>query len=301
MEIIRGIERIRRFPRPAAAIGVFDGLHAGHAAIIKRCVRTARAIRGTSVVVTFYPHPQNEESIYSLEHRLAIIARLGVDACIVIRFNRQFARMAAGDFITRIIAGRIGAKYVMVGENFRFGKDLAGSVATLRRYGELCGYTTVVFPICTAGGRPVSSTRIRACIAAGRFAEAERMLGRKVSILGKVIRGRGLGRELGYPTANLSPQHEVVPPDGIYAVTAFVDGREFPGACYKGSRPTFGRSAAISIEIYLFGFSGNLYGKQMEVRFYRKIRSDKKFPSRPALISAIKKDIATAKHILASR
>jgi riboflavin kinase / FMN adenylyltransferase len=298
MHIIHGINHIAHYPRPVVAIGVFDGVHVGHAQILKSCVRTARAIGGTSVVLTFWPHPQNDDSIYSIDHRLAIIGSFGIDVCIIVRLSRSFARLTAEDFIAAIIARRIGAKCVMVGNNFVFGRGLRGTVATLRRYAPVYGYRARVFPIRTVAGRPVSSTRIRRYISVGRFAEAQRMLGRRVSLLGTVVQGRKIGRTLGYPTANISPQHEVLPPDGIYAVTALVDGRPIPAICYKGTRPTFGAGTVMSIEVHLFGVSGTLYGKQMEVCFFKKIRNDRKFASSAALQSAIKKDIAAAKRIL---
>jgi riboflavin kinase / FMN adenylyltransferase len=300
MKIINGIHHIKRYPSPVVAIGVFDGVHVGHAAILKRCVRQAQAINGTSIVLTFCPHPQGQESIYSVDHRLAIIGGFGIQVCILVRFNRSFAKMTAQDFITGIIHRRIGARRVLVGKNFVFGKGGEGTISLLRRCGQVYGYQTIAFPIRAVAGRPVSSTRIREYISAGRFIEAQRLLGRKVSLLGIVIAGRRIGRSLGYPTANIMADHEVLPPDGIYAVKALISGSEISGICYKGIRPTFGGDRIPSIEVHLFGFTGNAYGKKIEVRFFKKIRGDRKFASAAELQCAIKKDIAAAKKILSS-
>jgi riboflavin kinase / FMN adenylyltransferase len=301
MDIIRGVHTIKKYPRPVVAIGVFDGVHVGHRKILAECVATARRIRGTAMVLTFWPHPQKEESIYSLDHRLAIMERLGVQGCVLVRLSRSFAAMSAEQFIRNILCGKLGAVRVLVGSNFRFGRRLSGDVSTLKASEGACGYRLRVFPIVRIGGRAVSSTRIRDAISRGRLAEAERLLGGRVSLLGKVVHGRAIGRSLGYPTANIKPQHEVLPPDGIYAVKASVDGRCMSGICYKGSRPTFaGQKPATSIEAHLFDFSGTLYGKRMELRFVKKLRNDKKFESLAALKAAITRDIAKARKILSS-
>jgi riboflavin kinase/FMN adenylyltransferase len=299
MEIIRGVSHIRRFPRPVVAIGIFDGMHTGHTAIIRSCVKTAAASGGTGIVLTFEPHPQKEQSIYSLEHRLAIMERLGVKACILIRFTRAFSQLSARAFIKKVIARSIGARRVMVGENFRFGRGLEGDVSTLRECGLAYGFATDIFPLCLYRGKPVSSTRIRACIQEGRLGEARRMLGRPVSVFGTVVEGRRVGRLLGCPTANILPRHEVLPPDGIYAVKALVSGKLVPAICYKGRRPSFGGGAP-SIEVHLFGFRGNLYGKTMEVFFFKRLRGDRKFASFEELRRAIRGDISAAKKILSS-
>ncbi len=297
MKTVRELSRVPRVPRPVVAIGIFDGMHVGHTAIIKSCVRVARRRRGTAVVLTFDPHPQNELSIYSLDHRLAIMERLGIDLCILARFTKAFSRLTPAEFVDRVICGRIRATQVMVGENFAFGRGLSGDVSTLRVLGASRGFATRVFPIRRMGGAPVSSTRIRACIREGRLREAARMLGREVSVMGTVVGGRRVGRLLGYPTANVRPRHEVLPPDGIYAVKARVDGRWVPGICYKGRRPTFG-AGATSIEVHLFRFAGDLYGSTMEVRFYALLRGEKKFASPAELRAAIARDIARAKKLL---
>lgn len=299
MKIICGLNKITRFSRPVLAIGIFDGVHRGHAGVLKECAATAAKTGGTSAVLTFSPHPQKEESIYSLEHRLAIIGKFGIRVCFIASFTRALAQMSAADFIRQVISRRIGAKYVLVGENFSFGRGLEGNVSTLRRYAPFYGYKLKVFPTLRFKGGPLSSTRIRERIRRGRLAEAQAMLGRRVSVFGRVVSGRGIGGKLGYPTANIEPQHEVLPPSGVYAVKALVRGKEFPAACYIGRRPTFGRGRVV-IEAHLSGFPGNLYRSLIEVRFFQKIRAERKFPSCAALCSAIKKDITAAKKVISA-
>ncbi|MGE5308434.1 MAG: riboflavin biosynthesis protein RibF [Deltaproteobacteria bacterium] len=301
MKTVRGIAAAGGWKSPVVAIGVFDGLHKGHKRILETCVSIARRTGGTSVVLTFWPHPQSQDSIYSLDHRLAIIGRLGIDICVVVRLDRAFASMTARQFIERVLKGRMAARWVLVGANFRFGRGLGGSVSTLKEFSSSCGYRLKVFPVMRSGGKPISSTRIRRCISTGRLEEARRLLGRRVSIFGTVAGGNAIGRTLGYPTANILPRHEVLPPDGIYAAKASVDGRKFPAILYKGKRPTFEREGLPpTVEVHLLRFSGDLYGKTMEVSFYKKLRDEKKFSSPQALGRAIARDIAAARRILRS-
>lgn len=298
MEIIRGIRNMKRYPRPVVAIGVFDGVHAGHRRILEFCVAEARRIRGTPMVLTFEPHPQKEESIYSFDHRMALMSGLGVKACVVMRFNRRFAAMRAEDFIRKVIRGALGARHVLVGANFKFGAKLSGNTATLRSFARPCGYALTVFPTAKFAGRTISSTRIRQAISRGHLAKARAMLAGEVSVFGTVTGGRAVGRVLGFPTANIDPHHEVLPPPGIYAVRASVGKKWLPAVCYIGTRPTFKRSGAPVVEVHVFDFTGNLYGKPMQVRFAGRIRGEKKFPSSATLSAQIKKDIAHAKKIL---
>ncbi len=285
-------------------MGVFDGVHRGHRKILKAAVTKAREIGGRSVVLTFWPHPQKEASLYSLEHRLRLIAELGVDYCIVINFSRHFSRMTADDFVKDILVDKIRMAYVYVGKNFRFGKNTQGNFALLKKIGRAWGFRTRGFEIIRLSGKPVSSTLIRGLIKEGRINWAERLLDRPVSILGTVIRGTAVGRILGFPTANIDPHHEIIPAAGIYAVMIILGGCKFKGACYIGSRPTIKLGASrlkkkAQVEVHIFNFRKNIYGKYLEIQFVRKIRSDKKFPSLILLARQIRKDIVVSRKILA--
>ena len=207
MKVIYGINKIRKFRRPVVALGVFDGVHRGHRDILRGVVRRAHRIKGTSVVLTFWPHPQKKESLYSLEHRLRLIEEMGVEACIVVTFNQRFAAIPAGLFIKDILFEKIGAKEIFVGENFRFGRNAGADANTLKSLAPLYNYRVKVFSIIRIGNKTVSSTYIRSLIKKGKLYLAGNLLARPVSILGTVISGMRVGRRLGFPTANIEAHH----------------------------------------------------------------------------------------------
>jgi len=299
MKIITGLRRVPRCARPVVALGVFDGVHAGHREIIGFCVGRARALRGTSVIVTFWPHPGKEEHLYSLSHRLRLFAEMGVDVCVVIRFTPSFAAMSAEAFIRRVLVGKIGASLVCVGSNFRFGSRAAGTVRTLKRFAAALGFGVKVFPMKAVGAHAVSSTLIRACVRRGDLRRASRLLGRPVSIFGTVERGRAYARVLGFPTANVNPHHEVIPPPGVYAVHVVLGARARCGVCYIGPAPRFLRGTRkedpVSIEVHIFDFKKMIYGLDIEVQFFARIRNRMEFSSPLRLSEQIQKDIHAAR------
>lgn len=298
MKVIYGIKKIKKFKKAVVALGVFDGVHLGHKNILEAAVKKARSTGGESVVLTFWPHPQKEESLYSLEHRLRLIGALGIDACIVINFNRRFAMVKAQDFIKNILFKKIGARYVYVGENFRFGRNAQGDCGTLEKLSAIYNFKVKIFRIIKINNRPVSSTHIRFLIKKGDLNAARRLLTRRVSVLGTVIRGIRLGRRLGFPTANIDPHHEVIPPKGVYAVRIIFGDEKFKGACYIGGRPTLKpRRPKTNIEVYVFNLNKNIYGKYLEIQFIKKLRDDKKFNSLAALAKQIKKDILAVRRL----
>lgn len=302
MKIIRGINQIRKLRNPVVALGVFDGVHIGHREILKAVVQKARSVAGRSVVVTFWPHPQREESLYSLEHRLRLIEEIGIDVCIVINFNRSFAKISAEDFVKNILVNRLGAHYIYIGMNFRFGKGAAGNYNILEELSGKYNFKLKVFDVIKINNRIISSTYIRRLIKKGKLNDAQKLLMRRVSILGTVIKGDLLGRQLGFPTANINPHHEIIPPWGIYSVHVILDNHKFDGACYIGTRPTImaevrGKrlKGEERIEVHMFNFMKNIYGKNLEIQFIKRIRGDKKFDSVADLITQIKKDIRNLK------
>jgi len=288
---------VKRYKGPVVALGVFDGVHAGHGRVLLGAVKKAKETGGKSVVVTFFPHPRKQESIYSLPHRLRILDSLGIDACVVIKFNRSFARLSAVDFISRILVKKIGASYIYVGENFRFGKGASGTAAFLKKCQGRFGFSVKVFKTVKSGGKLISSTHIRALIKQGSLFQASRLLTRPVSVFGTVVKGVSVAGGMGYPTANVDPHHEVLPPCGIYAVTVCIGDRTFKGACYIGSSPTFSLNSK-RVEVHIFDFDKNIYGKEIEIRFIKKIRDEARFSSKALLAARIKKDIKAAKIIL---
>ncbi len=301
MKVIYGINKIRKNRAAVVAMGVFDGVHRGHKEILKAAVAKARQVKGVSIVVTFWPHPQLQESLYSLEHRLRLFAELGIDLCVVINFTRHFSRISAVDFVKKVLVDKLCARYIYVGKDFRFGRNTQGSFILLEKLGERYGFEAKGFAIVKHRGRAISSTLIRGIIKQGKIREAQALLDRPVSILGTVVKGTSLGRILGFPTANINPHHEVIPAEGIYAVRIIFKRKKFMGACYIGRKPTVkSLKKAIGVEVYILNFKRNIYGENLEIQFVRKVRPDKKFSSLETLSSQIRKDIICVRKILLS-
>ena len=297
MKIIFGLKKIKKYKKPVVTLGVFDGVHRGHIDILKATLRQARKIKGASVVLTFRPHPQERQSLYSLEHRLRLIAALGIDICIVINFNQSFARIPPEGFVKDILCKKIRADYVFVGRNFRFGKDARGDYKTLKRLSKIYNFKLKLFRVVKTKNKPVSSTSIRNAIKKGDILTAQKLLSRPVSVLGTVIKGSSVARSLGFSTANIDPHHEVIPPSGVYAVRVIFRQRQLFGVCNIGTRPTFKTQAKRHIEVHIFNFQQNIYGEYLEVQFIKKLRDEKKFVSAATLAQQIKKDITRAKSL----
>ncbi|MBU1923782.1 MAG: riboflavin biosynthesis protein RibF, partial [Candidatus Omnitrophica bacterium] len=242
---------------------------------------------------------QKEKSLYSLKHRLRLISELGVDVCIVINFSASFAKMSASNFIAKILVKKIRCRFVYIGENFRFGKFALGDYKLLSIWAKENYFILKIFKVIKSNGRPISSTAIRRLIKGSKIKAAERLLGRRVSVLGSVIRGNRVARGLGFPTANINPHHEVVPPPGIYAVQVIFAAKKYDGICYIGSRPTVCvRKKPVQVEVHIFGFHKKIYGRFIEIQFVKLIRVDKKFVSINDLAIQIKKDIISCRKIL---
>lgn len=284
------------------AVGVFDGVHRGHQRILHSVIRDAKKHGLKSAVVTFSSHPSHYfhpkakvPALTSLEHKLFFIEKEGIDVCYVVDFNRSFAGLSPRNFIKKILIDRIGMAVLYVGEDFLFGKGGRGNTLILKDLSSLFDFRLHVLKHLTLKHRIVSSTLIRELIRSGELDSASFFLGRRVSFMGEVVEGEGRGCMLGFPTANIRPHHEVLAPDGIYATIAFCQGRLYKSLTYIGRKPTFRRKRKTrSIEVFIFGLNKNIYHATMEVRFIRKIRDDRKFVSRDALIKGMKKDVLEA-------
>ncbi len=300
MKTIFGLSNLKkRLKDTVVVIGVFDGLHRGHRFLIKNAVSCARNLNKKSLCLTFHPHPNGEPYLISLKHRIKLIFEMGIDYCLVVSFNRKFSKISAKNFVRGILVKLFRPSLIFIGENFRFGYRASGDVGLLKNMGELFGFKVKPIKELKAGATVISSRRIRRLIRCGELKDAERFLGRKVSVLGTVIKGAKRGRILGYPTANINPHHEVLPKEGVYAVRVLYGKLTYNGLCNIGGRPTFNPSEETqTIEVHLFNFKKNIYGKDVEIQFIRKLRDEKKFPSGIALSSQIKKDSQRALHIL---
>ena len=288
------------------ALGNFDGFHLGHQAVVSRAVARAFHERRPVIVATFDPHPVNffkpglpPFRLTSLDQREALFAHAGADAMLVFEFGAELASMDAEEFVAEVLGRRIGAAGVVTGDDFSFGKGRRGDAALLAALGPRYDVTAEAVAQVSLDGERISSGRIREALVDGDSATATRMLSRDYAIEGVVQRGDSRGRELGYPTANLTLGYYQRPRYGIYAVrVALDDGSEHPGVASLGVRPTFEPPTEL-LEAHLFGFDGDLYGRRIEVALHAFIRAEKKFDGVEALIAEMGKDEAAARKLLA--
>lgn len=309
MRVIRSIQDLTALPGPAyLAVGVFDGVHRGHQAVVQRAMDDARREPGGhAVAVLFDPHPMKvlrpnaaPRLLTSTPHKLKELASMGVENALVIPFDLEFSRTPPEKFIADLCAACRPLREICVGYDWSFGKGRAGNVDLLTRLGRTMNFTCVGLPpVMAEDGLQISSTLIRAAVEAGDLTRAAELLGREFTILGTVIEGRKLGRTLGFPTANLAAHNEQFPPNGVYAAVARFDGKEYSGVINLGFRPTVtdGEPERL-LELNVFDFEGDLYGKEIEVAFRKYLRSEQKFAGLDELKAQIARDCIAARDAL---
>jgi riboflavin kinase / FMN adenylyltransferase len=307
MHFLHSIAELAAVPGPVfLAIGVFDGVHLGHQAVIRRALEDARKAGGTAVVVTFKPHPLRvtrpdhaPRLLTATRHKARLIEQLGIRDLLIVPFTAEFASMPAEHFVRELHAACRPLREICVGHSWEFGRDRAGNLALLSRMGNELGFDEIGIPAVTIQGEVVSSTVIRAAVEAGDFDKAARFLGRDYTLQGTVVQGDRIGRTLGFPTANLSVHNEQFPPNGVYAVEADHQGHVIPGAVNIGVRPTIvTATGARVLELHLFDFTGDLYGEELEVHFRGFLRPERKFETLDALKAQIACDITKARRVL---
>ena len=282
-------------------IGFFDGFHRGHRAIVRAALQARRAGERTAVL-TFREHPstflrpgQEPPLIATLEERVNALARAGLDVAYVIPFDAAVADLSPSEFLDDTLVRRLNARAMVVGENFRFGSKRAGDVAFAQTHLEARGREVIAVPNDLDDGERVSSTRVRAAIAAADFETADRLLGASFSVTGVVAFGAGRGHDLGYPTANLAvAAHKLLPPDGVYRITARHEGRDYLGLASIGTNPTFDGTSR-TLEAWLLDFNGSLYGEQLALRNFRFVRAQRRFDSVDELVAQMREDAATVR------
>jgi riboflavin kinase/FMN adenylyltransferase len=302
MRIVRGLPAVPPERRPSAvALGVFDGVHLGHRAILGAAVAHARAAGSPALACTFEPHPMEvlqpdraPRPITTPDERLDLIAACGIDGTVVLEFTRELAAVEPEAFVKDVLVDRLAARQVVVGFNHRFGRGARGDAALLRDLGSRLGFSVDVIEPLTVDGVPVSSTAIRAALGRGDLDAAARMLGRPYTLPGTVVAGAGRGRTLGFPTANVAPDRPVLVAAGVYACTVEVGGQRRQAVVNVGVRPTFGEEA-LAVEAYLFDFSGDLYGQTIRLSFVSRVREERRFSSVDALRAQIADDVETAR------
>lgn len=307
MNLLRSISDLKNLKGPLhLAIGVFDGVHLGHKAVIDPVLASSREEGGDAVVVTFDPHPakvlSNREMpllLTSTFHKIRIFAeKLGVKNVLVVAFDEDFAAQTGAEFIESLIAASPPGDLarISVGKGWQFGKGRDGNLALLENLGEKHNFEVLGAETVQFGGVNVSSTRIRDAIAGGDFELAHHFLGREYSVLGTVIEGKKLGREFGFPTANLDIHSEQLPPSGVYAIRAKGAGDSWVGVANLGFRPTLeGGKNDLLLEVHLFGLEHEIYGEELEVEFASYLRGEEKFDGVDALKEQIAKDIEKAR------
>jgi len=300
--------------RSATIVGVFDGVHLGHQRLLHELSELASEHEALPTVVTFRTHPEEllrgttVPWIVSLEHRLRLLRRAGVRRVLQLDFDERVRSMSAREFTERILVV-LRTRALLLGYDSAIGKDREGTFERMTVLGAEYGFVVRRGSVFTVDGEPVSSTAIRRAIRAGDLALAHRMLGRWPGAFGTVVRGDARGRDLGFPTANLLPETDVLPPPGVYAVEAIVDGATLPGVANLGSRPTFAAGTATPahspaarpvLEVHLIDFRGDLYGHVLEIGFVARLRDERRFDDPHALEAQIARDVEAARTVLAS-
>jgi riboflavin kinase/FMN adenylyltransferase len=307
METVRSISELSKLRGPLfLAIGVFDGMHLGHQAVISTSAEHARSVNGTPVVVTFDPHPEKilrpataPHLLTATQHKIGLIRDLGVGHLLIIAFDKRFAATEPEDFVQQLVKHSKPLREICVGHEWAFGKNRRGNLGLLKKLGAQFDFEVVGIPPVTMNGELVSSTAIRHAVQTGDLRKAAVMLGREYTILGTVVRGDNLGKKIGFPTANLSAHNEQFPPNGVYFAQAILSGVIYPGVVNLGYRPTVSSEKDRVLEIHLFDFDRDIYGRDLEVRFVRYLRPEKKFESVDMLARQIALDVKQARELAA--
>jgi riboflavin kinase/FMN adenylyltransferase len=293
----------------AVTIGNFDGLHRGHQAMLARLKEAAAKHGLPSCVLTFEPHPREFFSpgeaparLSSLREKSELIQAAGIDRLHVCRFNQRFASLSPAEFIERVLVKTLGTRWLLVGDDFRFGAKRAGDFVLLKEAGAHFGFEVESLPTVSVENKRASSTAVREALAAGDMRHASELLGRPYSISGHVMHGDKLGRQIGFPTANIQLQHNRPPLSGIFAVEVYgLNGAPLQGVASLGTRPTVHENGRPTLEVFIFNFRDELYGRRLRVDFLKKLRDEEKYPDLDALIAQINRDVDNARAYFASR
>ena len=300
MKIFESLEITEKFRNPVLTIGNYDGIHLGHRTIIEVVKQRAAEISGTPMLMTFHPHPlqivrpeKELPSIAPLEERKALIEEAGVDVLFIVPFTREFSQVPAEVFVRDILVGRIGLKGLVIGYDFTFGKGGSGNPELLGKLARNYGFFLEVVEAVTINGEKVGSNKIRKLVREGELDKANAFLGRPYMIKGEVVRGRGRGRQIGFPTINLKTDFALIPKQGVYVSELEWQGKRYPSVTNIGYSPTFGENE-FSIESYLLDFDGELYGAEVKLFFLHRLRSEMKFESVDVLRKQIQEDVEAA-------
>jgi len=306
MEVLRDPLGNDEPPRGSVlSIGNFDGVHRGHQAVLSHVVERAQTLGVGALAMTFDPHPikllrpaDAPRLVTTLEQRLALIARTGIETCLLVPFTHRVARMMAEDFVRDVLVRRLTVQEVYIGKNFRFGADRGGDVELLTRMGDELGFQAASSPIVEHRGGVVSSTRVRQAIGDGRVEEAGGLLARAVYIDGRVLEGKRLGRTLGFPTLNIEVENELQPDRGVYVTAVHIPSfeRTFPAVTNVGVRPTIYQNSLTTVESHLLDFTADVYRERVRLFFLQRLREERTFDSTTQLMAQIRLDVETSRN-----
>ncbi|MGH9321121.1 MAG: bifunctional riboflavin kinase/FAD synthetase [Vicinamibacteria bacterium] len=295
---------LRDGPRPAVTLGNFDGVHLGHQRAFELLVSRARALGAPAVALTFEPHPVSvlrperaPKRILTPELKQEAVASQSIDHLVVIHFTKEFSQISAEEFVSRVLVEKLRAAEIVLGANFRFGHGRTGDIESLRKLGERFGFVVYLVEASEYRGEVISSSRIRRSLEEGEVGEAAAMLGRSYFFDGKIVQGAGRGRLMGFPTANIEVQGDVLVGDGVYVTEAALGGETLPGMTHVGRRPTFGLEDR-TVETHLFDFDRDIYGESIRLHFHHRIRGTVRFSSAEALEERLRRDREEARTFL---
>ncbi|GAA4469354.1 bifunctional riboflavin kinase/FAD synthetase [Nibrella saemangeumensis] len=307
MLVHHGVDTFEPISYAVVTSGTFDGVHLGHQKILDRLTEIAKGHAGQTVVLTFWPHPrtvvsndsQNLKLLSSLDEKIALLEQAGVDHLVVIPFTRSFSELTSEEFIRNILIDKIGTKKLVIGYDHRFGRNREGSFEYIRQHAGEYGFEVEEIPRQDVEAVGVSSSKIRAALSEGNVQIANKFLGRPYSLTGTIVKGRQLGRTIGFPTANIQVDdvNKLIPSNGVYAVDVWHNGRTHGGMLNIGVRPTVD-GLNQTIEAYIFDFSTDIYGEHLTVSFREFLRPEKKFSGLPELVEQLKRDEQQARKVL---
>lgn len=307
MKVFRSLEAYEQVEKPVVTIGTFDGVHIGHQKILDRINAQAREIGGESLLLTFWPHPRfvlqpnnDLQLLNSLDEKIELLEHYGLENLLIVPFTKEFSRLSAIEFIRDLLVNSIGTSKLVIGHDHRFGKNREGTFEDLQEGAETYGYALEKIPPQEIDDVTVSSTKIRNALLDGAVEQANEYLGHPYLLKGAVIKGDQLGRTLGYPTANIRPDHErkLVLVDGVYLVRVEVNGQYYFGLFSIGNRPTIQSEGEKRLEVYILDFDEDIYGAEIKAEFLQWIRSDKAFDSKEALVEQMDRDLANAHEVI---
>jgi riboflavin kinase/FMN adenylyltransferase len=307
MNIFYDINEVNKEESTVLTIGTFDGFHKGHQQIVDHLVAQAKKSKARSFLITFEPHPRSVLSkdfdlklLTTLQEKLDLIEKSGVDNVLVIKFTPEFSRLTSDEFIQQIIVDKIGIKELVIGYDHRIGRDRGGDENKLRELGDIFGFMVTPVYAVKVDQDAISSTKIRHALADGDIERTNKYLGRNYSFSGSVVKGAMRGRTLGFPTVNIAVnnKHKMIPSRGVYLVKLFLNSEVFYGIMNIGMRPTFGDTVELVIEVYIFNFNRDVYGENLTVEVIKKLREEKKFDSKDALVEQLEIDKKKALEIV---